>query len=678
MGTFHSIFSRILRREAERLGYSSSFTIYDATDTKSLLKRIIKDMSLDDKTYKPTTVYSRISFAKNNLITPPVYANSNQLLAADRFLKIERTVEIYQEYMKRCKKADAMDFDDLLLNTNILFRDNPDVLDKYRQKFDFVLVDEYQDTNYSQYLIVKKLSEAHSNVCVVGDDAQSIYSFRGAKIENILNFQRDYPECKTYKLEQNYRSTQTIVDAANSVIEKNRDRLKKVSFSKNDIGEPIKIFKAKTENEEGYIVSSEINELVKNGSDFSDCAVLYRTNAQSRIFEQIFKHQEIPYRIFGGQSFYDRKEIKDVMGYLRLIINNKDDEAFRRIINYPARGIGNTTLLKIDTYAQATDKTMWEVVNNIEQTELGLNSGTIGKIKKFTDLINYFILEHKVKNAYDLTVDLVKKSGILNDLDPAVNPENIARHENIEELLNSIKESVDSYDTEETTYTITDYMEEVSLLTGEESNDPDNDNYVSLMTIHSAKGLEFKNVFIVGVEENLFPSFRSVESPKDLEEERRLFYVALTRAESAAFISFAELRRKWGEETNCCPSRFIKDIDKSFVQLQYDEMDNFSEIPGNSGFRNKKVFEKSGGVTEKSEPAFRMPKREKTVIKRDEAGFEIRFDIRPGMRVCHLSFGEGKVLKVEGEAPESKATIFFEGKGQKFLLLKFAKLKVLN
>lgn len=689
MGTFHSVFAKILRRESHRLGYTEKFTIYDATDTKSLLKRIIREMYLDEKVYNPAIVYSRISYAKNNLITANAYISNPKIVNQDRIFKREKLGEVYAEYAKRCKRADAMDFDDLLLNTNILFRDFPEVLANYQNNYQYILVDEYQDTNYSQYLIVKKLAEKHRNLAVVGDDAQSIYSFRGAQIENILNFQKDYPECKVYKLEQNYRSTKNIVEAANSVIANNKNQLHKKSFSANESGTNIRVFRSRTDGEESYCIAREIQTFVNQGNKFNENAVLYRTNAQSRVLEQAFKNMDIPYRIYGSLSFYDRKEIKDVLAYFRLIINEKDDEAFRRVINYPARGIGTTTLTKIEQAAMTGETNLWEIAaGTIEgKYELALNAGTVEKIRRFLEVVQSLKEQQDKIDAYEMAMFVVEKTGVMHDLDPAKTMENIARYENVEELLNSIKESVEKYGSSENPFKLEDYLEEVALLTNEEEDKEDH-NKVAMMTIHAAKGLEFENVFVTGIEENLFPSVRSAEKPDELEEERRLFYVALTRAMKNISLSFSLTRMKWGDMQHCRPSRFIEEIDQTYLDYQFDQEQAESQnVSSGNHFKNRPNAYRGTTKTEDFQP---IPTRPKNLKKMKDAvgtsfnknaqasGQSMQEEIRPGMRVKHERFGEGKVLRVEGVMPDTKAIVFFDTQGEKMLLLRFAKLNVLQ
>jgi ATP-dependent DNA helicase UvrD/PcrA len=690
MGTFHSIFSRILRTESAALGYKSSFTIYDTADTKSLLKTIIKERKLDDQIYKPGEMYARISSAKNALITPAVYEHNSDIIARDRSMGKPEIATIYRYYMARCKKADAMDFDDLLLNTNILFKDFPDILSKYQKTFQYILVDEYQDTNYSQYLIIKKLGANHNNVSVVGDDSQSIYSFRGAKIENILNFKSDYPEYKLFKLEQNYRSTKTIVDAANSLIEKNQNRIPKVVFSKNDIGDNIKVLKANTDNEESYLVVNEIFDTIYNNqTQYQDFAILYRTNAQSRVFEEALRRRNIPYKIYGGLSFYQRKEIKDVLSYLRLVINPDDEEALKRVINYPSRGIGQTTVGKIIDAAEHYKCSIWYVLTNLDKIPLNVNTGTANKLINFTKLIKSF--QDKVDNtdAYTIALEIATTSGIMKDLMSEKTPEGISRYENLQELLNSIKEFTEREKEDNEGDMLVEFIENVSLLTDADNEKDEDRNRVTLMTIHSAKGLEFKYVYVVGMEEDLFPSRMSINTAQEIEEERRLFYVALTRAEIKCTLAYSVSRYKWGSLISCTPSRFIREIDPKFVELPVEEevaTESFeNEDEGDLfNFTKRKTFKsKPIRKTETVQPISsrkltKINVADKKKVNNENFKSDDPSNIKSGMNVEHQRFGKGKVLKLEGTPPNIKATVFFPNSGQKQLLLKFAKLKIID
>jgi DNA helicase II / ATP-dependent DNA helicase PcrA len=666
MGTFHSIFAKILRFEADKIGFSSNFTIYDSADSKSLIKKIVKEMHLEEDHYKPGDVSSRISNAKNNLVTPQGYLTNKSYMEYDRFKKMPEVAKIYQVYQNRCRQADSMDFDDILLYTNILLRDNPAIVDKYRDKFHYILVDEYQDTNFSQYLIVKRLSQGHQNLTVVGDDAQSIYSFRGAKIENILNFKNDYPQFKMYKLEQNYRSTQIIVDAANSIIKKNKSQIAKNTFSKNEEGNLIKVLKCSSETEEGFRIAMQIAALTKTGEDtFSDFAILYRTNAQSRVLEEALNKMRVPCKIHGGLSFFQRAEIKDIVAYFRLIINQKDEEALSRIINYPARGIGDTTIDKMTQIARNNNVPLWEVICRIEDCVQVISKGTCTKIASFRNLIFNLGQTLNTVDAYTFAIDVLEKSGIMKLMSEEKSVEGQTRYENVQELLNAMKEFTESDDEDEKG--LVQYLERIALLT-DVNSDTDSNNKVTLMTVHSAKGLEFKHCFLVGIEENLFPSQMSMSSEKDIEEERRLFYVALTRAEKTATLSYAETRRHWGKFTNCSPSRFINEIDSRYLDL--------SEM--SSMFMAKQAF------IEKSEQArFSSFKKEAPManFKRVQPSsssepFESSNtgDLREGLTVEHSTFGVGKIDQVDAD----RVVINFGNYGTKTLLMKFAKLKIVN
>ena len=691
MGTFHSMFLKILKNEADKLGYSKTFSIYDTSDSKNLVGSIIKELNLDSQIYKTGEVFSRISSAKNNLITPQAYASNTNLVAFDRQNRKPEIAKIYAIYAQRCFKASAMDFDDLLLNTNILFRDFPDVLAKYQQKFKFILVDEYQDTNYSQYLIVKKLATQHQNVCVVGDDAQSIYSFRGAKIENILNFRNDYPNYKLFKLEENYRSTQNIVNAANSVIAKNNRQIKKVSFSSKENGERVKVLRAFTDQEEGYIVASEIlNIQYRDHVPNKDFAILYRTNAQSRIFEEALRKRNIPYRVYGSLSFYQRKEIKDILAYFRLSINPSDDEALKRIINFPARGIGDTTMDRLSELANAQNQSIWTTIEQIDQNNPGIKSGLVKKLKDFIGMAKQFQSSVYTSEAYDAAYAIAMGSGIIRDLKEDKSFEGLSRFQNVEELLNSIKEFTESQKEEGVTETITlaDYMENVSLLTDADTEKPEDRDKVTVMTIHSAKGLEFNYVFLTGLEEDLFPSKMTVSSPDELEEERRLFYVALTRAAKKVTISYAQTRYKWGNLSHCVPSRFINEIDPEWVEMPAD-VNNTQDEPGSitsssnrfggglSQGRNLTPLSQRESQPQGSGSLYRNPSTNKTVNESTGETCDPA-SIVEGMIVTHERFGEGKVINVEGDGQNRKATVHFQSAGQKQLLLKFARLKVIK
>ena len=687
MGTFHSIFSRILRTEHETIGYPADFTIYDSADSKNLIKSIIKDMNLDDKTYKPNVVASRISAAKNNLVSSEVYATLPETAEYDQSIKMPLISQIYKEYAKRCFLAGAMDFDDLLLKTNALLRNHAHILEKYQKIFEYILVDEYQDTNHSQYMIIKKLAATHNNICVVGDDAQSIYSFRGARIEYILNFQKDYPKHQVFKLEQNYRSTQNIVDAANSVIARNKRQIKKNVFSEKEKGTPIKVMSAITDNEEGYLVANEIADTrLREHFMFSDYAILYRTNAQSRIFEEALRKRNIPYKIYGGLSFYQRKEIKDLLAYFRLVINPKDNEAFKRIINYPARGIGQTTLTKLEQFSAQNSISIWEFATNISVLVNEFNKGTAAKIHEFTSLIETFKEKLATHSAFELASEIATTSGVMKDLYKDQTPEGVSRFENIQELLNGMQEFSISAREEGTPGQLNNYMEDVALLTDQDSDKPEDKDHVTLMTIHSAKGLEFKVVFIVGVEENLFPSNQpGLKSLDELEEERRLFYVALTRAEQHAYLSYARQRYKWGKLEFCNKSRFIDEIDPQYLDMPVDKDSAFfgssQELPFSAPKPKPQTASipgvRTSGISQ-SDMARKLSKLRDAKKETDSFEFSNPEEIQAGMMVEHQRFGRGKVLQIEGKAPDIQATVFFQNAGKKQLLLKFAKLRIVE
>ncbi len=706
MGTFHSVFAKILRFEAEKIGYPNNFTIYDTDDSKSLIKSILKENNLDEKVYKPGMVLSRISAAKSSLISPQAYMNDSEAISHDRSSGKPLLGEIYLKYNTRCFNSGAMDFDDLLFNTNVLLRDFPDVLYKYQNKFKYILVDEYQDTNFSQYVIVRKLASLFENICVVGDDAQSIYAFRGANIQNILNFEKDYPDLHTFKLEQNYRSSKVIVNAANSIISNNKEQLDKTVWTHNEEGEKIKVMRALTDNEEGALVANSIFTTKMNQQRRDkEFAILYRTNAQSRAMEEALRKLNIPYRIYGGLSFYKRKEIKDLLAYFRLAINPNDEEALKRIINYPMRGIGQTTVEKIILAANEQGKRIWEILENPLLVNNVVGGGTAAKIDSFVTMIRSFNLELKTKSAYELAERIAMTSGILRDLSEDKTPEGVSRTENIQELMNGIREFSETDAPDENGEAITrlrtldEFTQDIALLTDADEKDKENLDTVSLMTIHSAKGLEFPFVYIVGLEENLFPSQLSLNSRSDLEEERRLFYVALTRAEKQAFLTYSTSRYRWGNLTSCEPSRFLEEIDSQYLEFegfdrkapkqandhQYNDLDWESfRRPGSSGNSNGYSQYKAKPAAPK--PAYTppvVPKNLVNVNKASSASFtaddaEAIMKLQSGMQVEHEKFGIGKVLNVEGMLPNKKATVFFEGVGQKQLLLKFAKLKIIN
>lgn len=672
MGTFHSLFSKILRFEATKIGFTGNYTIYDTTDCKSTMKKIIKDLNLDLEKYKPVEILSSISMAKNNLITPSTYANNPALVERDKASGHPELGNIYRIYANRLRKADAMDFDDLLLYTNILFRDHKDVLEKYQKRFKYIMVDEYQDTNFAQYLIIKKLAANHGNISVVGDDAQSIYAFRGAKVENILNFKNDYPECNIFKLEQNYRSTQTIVNAANSVIAKNKTQIKKNTFSQNDVGEQIKVIKCATDSEEGQIVADMIMRLTRTaGLEYSDFSILYRTNSQSRIFEEALHKRNIPCKIHGGLSFFQRKEIKDVLAYLRLAVNHRDEEALLRVINYPSRGIGDVTMEKIEQLAEENSISFWMVLEQIESCEGVFPPSTINKIARFRDLVKNTAKQLEIDDAFTVVENVCNDAGILKDLSKDKDQEAVARYENVQELLNAVK---DFTETEEKNK-LNDFLEKVALLTDTEDENAIRVNKVTMMTVHSSKGLEFKHCFIVGMEEKLFPSAKSMDNEEGLEEERRLFYVAITRAETHCYLSYALSRRKFGKLENNPVSRFIGEIDDEHVILPLADspqpaprFDGFVK-PDQAAYSTKRM---SAGI-KKSLNRQRSASSSKVKIKGDDPK-----KFKEGMTLFHEKFGPGVVVEIQGKMPEAKAVINFESCGNKNLLLKFAKLQIVK
>ncbi len=687
MGTFHSIFSRILRAESALIEFPSTFTIYDTQDAKSLLRSILKSLNLDESTYKPSAVMNRISAAKNNLVLPAAYKDNATIREADQSARIPRTGEIYEEYVRRCKNAGAMDFDDLLLMTNLLFKRFPETLQKYQQLFRYILVDEYQDTNFSQYLIVKKLAELHHNLSVVGDDAQSIYSFRGARIENILNFKNDYPEFKVFKLEQNYRSTQTIVNAANSIIAKNKNQLQKTVYSENDAGAKIKVLNALNDQEEGFLVVSEIfQKRMADHDNYADFAILYRTNAQSRVFEEVLRKRNIPYKIYGGLSFYQRKEIKDLLAYFRLMINQKDDESFKRVINYPVRGIGATSIGKIEELASLTNNSMFSVASDpLLLNKAGLNGGASKKVIDFTMLVISFSDRSLTLEAYEMAQRIASETGILSELYQDKSPENISRYENTQELLNAIQQFTLGAIEEGHSPLLANFLEEVSLLTDQDNEKTEDFDKVTLMTVHSSKGLEFNNVFIVGLEENLFPSgFTGTLTLSELEEERRLFYVALTRSKNNAFLSFAQQRFKWGKTEFCHPSRFIGEIDAQYLNIQESRF--FQHQHANPS-RTETGFDRSNFIQNERNP-ISTSKSSATLGNNYRRNVDSTplppFDaddpnsLQVGMLVEHQRFGRGKIIDLEGSMPEKKAKVFFANAGEKQLLLKFAKLKIVT
>ena len=690
MGTFHSVFSKILRFEADKLNYSSNFTIYDTTDTKNLLKSIVKELNLDKDVYKPNLVYSRISQLKNSLISPAGYESNAELRMDDAQRKLTEMSRVYQTYQKRLFISGSMDFDDLLFNTYVLLRDFPDVLNKYQNKFKYILVDEYQDTNHVQYMIVKRLAAMNENICIVGDDAQSIYAFRGANIQNILNFKVDYPDFKTVKLEQNYRSTQTIVEAANSIIKHNKNQIEKNVFTQNSKGGPIRVMKTMSDNEEGYMVVESIFDIRSNHKvHFQEFAILYRTNAQSRSLEEALRKKNIPYKIYGGLSFYQRKEIKDLLAYFRLIINSQDEEALKRIINYPSRGIGNATLQKLIITANNNNCSIFECLENpLIHPQIGVNAGTLTKLQNFTTLINSFKAQLE-KDTYELAESIAKTSGLLGELHKDKTPEGVSRFENIQELLNAIKDFYEKEKTSENRGTLEHFMQDVALLTDQDGDKIEDRNKVTLMTIHAAKGLEFEYVYIVGLEENLFPSQMSIHSREDLEEERRLFYVALTRAKKFAQLSYTTSRFRWGQLIDCEPSRFLKEIDDSYLDWHFQKRKSNS-MSNNKSYLNYKInankssFTKKGNNVGKSKINVTAKFTPRNLTKANTYANKTAHEtdnshlLKAGMQVEHIKFGKGKILQIEESMGNKKAIVFFQSVGQKQLLLKFAKLKIIG
>ncbi|MBU3681161.1 MAG: ATP-dependent DNA helicase [Flavobacterium sp.] len=690
MGTFHSVFARILRAEADKLGYPSNFTIYDSQDSVRLLSAIIKEMQLDKDVYKPKQLLSRISSYKNSLITVKAYFNNPELQEADAMAKKPRTGEIYQNYVERCFKAGAMDFDDLLLKTNELLSRFPDVLAKYQDRFRYILVDEYQDTNHSQYLIVRALSDRFQNICVVGDDAQSIYAFRGANINNILNFQKDYENVQTYRLEQNYRSTKNIVEAANSIIDKNKTKLDKVVWTANDFGPKIKVNRSITDGEEGRFVASTIwEEKMQHQMLNGQFAILYRTNAQSRAMEDALRKRDIPYRIYGGLSFYQRKEIKDVLCYLRLVINPKDEEALMRVINYPARGIGDTTLEKLTIAANHYKRSVFEVMQNIDKIDLKLNSGTKQKLLDFVTMIQSFQVVNENQDAFYLTDMVTKKTGLVQELKKDATPEGIARIENIEELLNGIKDFTEGQkEIEGARGALAEFLEDVALATDLDKDTGDEDR-VALMTIHLAKGLEFPYVFVVGLEEDLFPSAMSLSTRSDLEEERRLFYVALTRAEKQAYLTYAQSRYRWGKLTDSEPSRFIEEIDSQYLEYLTPTETNYrfkpmidTDIFGDVDKSKLRLMKPQSGTPPKNPEAQNNPniRKLKPISSAGPGGSSTNYDgqLAPGTEVMHERFGRGVVIQLKGAGADKSAEIKFDVGGLKTLLLRFTKLQIIS
>jgi len=682
MGTFHSVFSKILRFESDKLNYPQNFTIYDSADSKNLLKSIVKELNLDKDIYKPNVLLGRISSLKNNLISYKAYLTNATLQSEDASRKLNEMAMVYRTYQNRLFTSGSMDFDDLLFNTHILLRDFPETLNKYQNKFKYILVDEYQDTNQVQYMIVKRLAAMNENICVVGDDAQSIYAFRGANIKNILNFKNDYPDFSSVKLEQNYRSTQTIVNAANSLIKHNKNQIEKTVFSKNGVGDIIKVCKTMSDNEEGQIVGQSIFETQMNSQClYNEFAILYRTNAQSRSLEESLRRRNIPYKIYGGLSFYQRKEVKDLLAYFRLIINPRDEESLKRIINYPARGIGNTTIQKLIVYSRTNKVSIWECIENpFYHSRIGVNKGTLQKLNAFALMINSFKVQLK-EDAFTLAESIAKSSALLKELDKDKTPEGVSRYENVQELLNAIKEFVEKNKKRDEPISLDYFMQDVALITDQDNDDKDNLNKVTMMTIHAAKGLEFPYVYIVGLEENLFPSQLAVHSREELEEERRLFYVALTRAEKKVQLSYATSRWRWGQLIDCEPSRFLQDINEDFLDWQYQTKRQFQSQTKPKQFKDntRSNYNKQNRPKTKLIPKYNPTNLTKANAAMSKLGSQNSKNnhLQAGMRVHHERFGQGKILQIEGQSDNKKAIIFFDDIGQKTLLLKFAKLDII-
>lgn len=668
MGTFHSIFSRILRNEAEAIGFTSNFTIFDASDSTNLVRLIIKEMNLDDKQYRPTGVHSQLSRAKNNLITPGAYAANKEILAYDRMAKRPELFEVYRRYQSRLRAANSMDFDDLLMRTNLLFRDHPAILEKYRNRFQYILVDEYQDTNFSQHLIVKQLAEAHTRICVVGDDAQSIYSFRGANIDNILKFQSVFPETRVFKLEQNYRSTQNIVSAANSLIKKNTEQISKEVFSDNETGEKIEVLDTFSDFEEGLVVANRIaRKRLEDHAPYSEVAILYRTNAQSRIFEEALRKKNIPYRIYGGLSFYHRKEIKDAIGYFRLIVNPSDEDAFRRVINYPTRGIGAVTVGKIAAAAQQHQVSLWRVVQDPVEYKLDVNAGALKKLQGFKELISDFIDKNLSMNAFELAQEVIKASGIAREAYSDQSPEGMSRSQNIQELLNAMSEFVSTRQEEGMEeISLVDFLSEVSLLSDQDTDKEADEEKATLMTVHAAKGLEFDHVFVVGMEEDLFPSSMARGEIRGLEEERRLFYVAITRARKTCTITYAKSRFKNGQVNPASRSRFLEDIDPTFLLMKDDRMATSRQDASSDSFWGSMREKRLKGMTPLARTGTSLPLSQEAK------------ELQEGDVIEHERFGRGVVTTIEMSGNDRRAFVEFDSAGKKQLLLKFAKFTIVK
>ena len=670
MGTFHSICTRILRQEAELIGYTRDFTIYDTTDSKSVIKHIVKDMQLDEKVYKPNVVLSRISLAKNQLLSPTSYSSNRDYTMQDRFARIPDVSRIYSEYNRRLKACNAMDFDDLLFMTNTLFKNHEEVLHKYQGFFRYILVDEYQDTNYSQYLIVKRLAEPDNHICVVGDDAQSIYSFRGANIENILTFQKGYENAKLFKLERNYRSTQTIVNAANSLIRHNRGQIPKAVYSELALGERLQLSTYMSDRDEGKAVAQQVKLLYRQGYDYESMAVLYRTNAQSRVIEDELRHLGIPYRIYGGMSFYQRKEIKDAIAYFRLAVNPHDNEAFARVINYPLRGIGETTVMKVREASRLSGLSMMEAIANPEAAKLDVTAATMKKLTAFLDMMNGFAERVATMDAYEFATIMMRDTGVMREAKADTTPEGVARLENLEEMLAGIHEFVEQRLRDGVSFTpMTEFLSEVSLLTDQDENQDDNQARITLLTVHAAKGLEFKVTFIVGLEENLFPS-QFCQAPKEIEEERRLLYVAITRSMERCYLTNARQRFRNGQTVFSSPSRFLKDIDTCYVQ-QTQSMSSYTPQPIKIQAHTTSAASSSSSLSASGKLKSVSKQVGSSTTKTRK---EVRSEWKKQDRVVHKVFGAGLVLDVYHENDNDKIDIQFDNVGKKTLLLTYAKL----
>ncbi len=678
MGTFHSIFARILRAEADKLGYPNNFTIYDIQDSVSVINKIIKEMQLDKDVYKPKQILSRISQYKNNLITVHAYFNNAELQEHDAAAMRPKIGDIYKVYVERCFKSGAMDFDDLLLRTNELLTRFPEVLSKYQDRFRYILVDEYQDTNHSQYLIVKALASRYENLCVVGDDAQSIYAFRGANIQNILNFQNDYPDAQLIRLEQNYRSTKNIVKAANTIIAKNKNQIQKEVWTSNEEGELIKVYRALSDGEEGrYVAGTIFDKSLSEQKLYKDFCVLYRTNAQSRAIEEALRKKNIPYKIYGGLSFYQRSEIKNVLSYLRVLVNPNDEEALMRIINYPKRGIGQTTINKLIVGANEKRLSLYEIIQNVHRFDLGINAGTLKKLCEFYTLMESYAIMQKTQDAFEIAAYIIKTSGIIKSLKEDETSEGISRYENVQELLNSIKGYVEEeQQIEDGNPSLTGFLENVALSSDLDNDAEQDENKVSLMTIHLAKGLEFPVVMIVGLEENLFPSMMALNSRQDLEEERRLFYVALTRGKQQVLLSYAVTRYRWGKLVDSEPSRFIEEIDESFLDTTFAFPKR--KVVNNSGL-DTSIFgaNLSNSSTKKHQRAVQKKLKPLKKISSNENETQSSIDnLKVGLNIEHTRFGKGKIISIEGNKEDIKIVINFQHLGKKKLLYKFAKGKI--